>query len=115
MPREVSPYDAPARRLGAMSIQQPTEQQRRGGFSSRRIFIFAAIGSAVGLGNIWRFPYIAFENGGGSFMIPYLAALLLAGIPFLFYDYSIGHLTRGSAPLAMRRLGKRTEFISLGG
>ena len=86
-------------------------EKRRGGFSSRRIFIFAAIGSAVGLGNIWRFPYVAYENGGGSFMIPYLTALLVAGIPFLFFDYAIGHITRGSSPLAMRRLGKPAEFI----
>ena len=50
----------------------------------------AAIGSAVGLGNIWRFPYVAYENGGGAFLIPYLVALLTAGLPFLFLDYAIG-------------------------
>ena len=94
-----------------MSQSLAGAEKRRGGFSSRRVFIFAAIGSAVGLGNIWRFPYIAYENGGGSFMIPYLTALIVAGIPFLFFDYAIGHITRGSAPLAMRRLGKPAEFI----
>lgn len=94
-----------------MSQQVASAEKRRGGFSSRKVFVFAAIGSAVGLGNIWRFPYVAYENGGGSFMIPYLTALLVAGIPFLFFDYAIGHITRGSSPLAMRRLGKRNEFI----
>ncbi|MDE0545793.1 sodium-dependent transporter [Microbacterium sp. C7(2022)] len=68
-------------------------------------FILAAIGSAVGLGNIWRFPGVAYENGGGAFLIPYLVALVTAGIPILFLDYAIGHRFRGAAPLAFRRLG----------
>ena len=50
---------------------------------------------AVGLGNIWRFPYVAYENGGGAFIIPYLVALLTAGIPLLFLDYAVGHRHRG--------------------
>ena len=70
-------------------------------------FILAAIGSAVGLGNIWRFPGVAYENGGGAFLIPYLVALITAGIPILFLDYAIGHRFRGSAPTAFRRLGGR--------
>jgi len=68
-------------------------------------FILSAIGSAVGLGNIWRFPGVAYENGGGAFLIPYLIALVTAGIPILFLDYAIGHRFRGSAPTAFRRLG----------
>ncbi len=71
--------------------------------------MFAAIGSAVGLGNIWRFPYIAYDNGGGAFIVPYLIALLTAGIPLLFLDYAIGHRYRGSAPLAFRRIGRWLE------
>ena len=78
-------------------------------FSNRRAFMFAAIGSAVGLGNIWRFPYVAYENGGGAFILPYLVALLTAGIPLLFLDYAIGHRYRGSAPLAFRRISRYFE------
>jgi NSS family neurotransmitter:Na+ symporter len=85
------------------------EEERRGGFSSRRVFILAAIGSAVGLGNIWRFPYVAYENGGGAFLVPYLVALLTTGIPFLLLDYAIGHRHRGSAPLSFARLHRGTE------
>ncbi|MFW0184041.1 sodium-dependent transporter [Rothia sp. CCM 9418] len=85
--------------------------KKRESFSSRKVFIFAAIGSAVGLGNIWRFPYVAYDHGGGAFMIPYLVALLTAGLPFLFFDYSIGHRGRASSPLAFRRLNRKTEFI----
>jgi neurotransmitter:Na+ symporter, NSS family len=80
-------------------------------FAGRWAFIFAAIGSAVGLGNIWRFPYVAYENGGGAFIVPYLVALLTAGIPLLFFDYAIGHRFKGSPPLAFRRLSKWTESI----
>ncbi len=85
------------------------QEARRGAFSSRKVFILAAIGSAVGLGNIWRFPYVAYENGGGAFVIPYLIALLTAGLPFLFLDYALGHKHRGSAPLSMARENRKAE------
>ena len=80
-------------------------------FSSRKLFILSAVGSAVGLGNIWRFPYVAYENGGGAFLIPYLVAILCAGIPLLFLDYAVGHRYRGSAPLAYRRLNRKAEVL----
>jgi neurotransmitter:Na+ symporter, NSS family len=90
---------------------QADQELRRGAFSSRRVFILAAIGSAVGLGNIWRFPYVAYENGGGAFLLPYLVALLTAGIPFLLLDYAIGHRHRGSAPLSFARLRRGAEGL----
>lgn len=80
-------------------------------FSGRSAFIFAAIGSAVGLGNIWRFPYVAYTNGGGAFIFPYLVALLTAGIPLLFLFYSLGHRFRGSPPLAFLRLHPKAEVL----
>lgn len=86
-------------------------EKRRGAFSSRTVFILAAIGSAVGLGNIWRFPYVAYEGGGGAFIVPYIVALLVAGLPFLLMDYALGHRYRGSAPLAFARLRRWTEGI----
>src|SRR5690606_16141257 len=86
-----------------------TPARRREAFGSRNVFILSAIGSAVGLGNIWRFPYVAYEGGGGAFLIPYLCALLTAGIPLLFLDYAIGHRFRGSAPLAFRRMHRAAE------
>ncbi|QLB12195.1 NSS family neurotransmitter:Na+ symporter [Bisgaardia hudsonensis] len=84
-------------------------KNKRETFSGRKAFIFAAIGSAVGLGNIWRFPYITYENGGGAFIFPYLIALLTAGIPLLFLDYAIGHKYRAAPPLAFRKLSKGFE------
>lgn len=85
------------------------QTKKREAFGSRNVFILSAIGSAVGLGNIWRFPYVAYEGGGGAFLIPYLCALLTAGIPLLFFDYAIGHRFRGSAPLAFRRMSRAAE------
>ncbi|API90954.1 MULTISPECIES: sodium-dependent transporter [unclassified Virgibacillus] len=83
----------------------------RSQWGTRAGFIMAAIGSAVGLGNIWRFPAVAYENGGGAFFIPYLFALLTAGIPILIMEFTMGHKYRGSAPLTYRKMNKKTEFI----
>ncbi|KMK77648.1 sodium-dependent transporter [Alkalihalobacillus pseudalcaliphilus] len=80
-------------------------------WGTRAGFIMAAIGSAVGLGNIWRFPYVAYENGGGAFFIPYLFALLTAGIPLLIMEFTIGHKYRGSAPLSYARMNRKTEWL----
>ena len=85
--------------------------RQRETFSGRSVFVFAAIGSAVGLGNIWRFPFVAYESGGGAFLVPYLVALLTAGIPLLLFDYAIGHKFRGSAPLSFRRMSRFAEPI----
>ena len=74
-------------------------------------FLMAAIGSAIGLGNIWRFPGVAYSNGGGAFILPYLIALLFVGIPVLFLDYSLGHKYRGSAPLTFMRLNSKAESL----
>ena len=74
-------------------------------------FILAAVGSAIGLGNIWRFPGTAYDNGGGAFLIPYLVALITAGIPILWLDYSIGHRFRGGPPASFRRLAKPSEGL----
>jgi neurotransmitter:Na+ symporter, NSS family len=80
-------------------------------WGSRSGFLLAAIGSAIGLGNIWRFPYVAYDNGGGAFLVPYLVALLTAGIPLLVLEYTLGHRYRGSAPLTFRRLHRRAELL----
>jgi neurotransmitter:Na+ symporter, NSS family len=80
-------------------------------WGTRAGFILAAIGSAVGLGNIWRFPAVAYENGGGAFFLPYLFALLTAGIPLLILEFTLGQKYRGSAPLTYARLNKKFEWL----
>ena len=80
-------------------------------WQSRFAFLMAAIGSAVGLGNIWRFPYVAYKNGGGAFLIPYFVALFTVGIPLLIAEFAVGSLFRKSAPLSMKEISRKTEWI----
>ncbi|VEG25672.1 sodium-dependent transporter [Actinomyces howellii] len=94
-----------------MSATQAPPAPEREQWSSQIGFLIAAIGSAIGLGNIWRFPGVAYTNGGGAFIVPYVVALLCAGIPVLFLDYAIGHRYRGSAPAAFRRLSRPFEVL----
>ena len=74
-------------------------------------FLLAAVGSAIGLGNIWRFSYMAYSNGGGAFLIPYLVALMTAGISLLILEFAIGHERIGSAPLAYAKIRKNWEWL----
>jgi NSS family neurotransmitter:Na+ symporter len=80
-------------------------------WNSKLGFLLAAIGSAVGLGNIWRFPYVAAENGGGAYMVPYFIAILTAGIPILILEYTIGKTYRGSAPASFARINPKFEIL----
>ena len=83
----------------------------RGTWASRSTFILAAIGSAVGLGNAWRFPGLCAKHGGGAFMLVYLAAMLVIGIPLLTMEIAIGRKVRGGAPKAMHSIKKKFEPI----
>ena len=65
-------------------------------WSNRWLFVLAAAGSAVGLGNIWKFPYIAGENGGGAFVVIYLACIVLVGVPIMMAEILIGRAGRAS-------------------
>jgi len=80
-------------------------------WSSRTIFLFAAIGSAVGLGNIWRFPYLAYEYGGGAFLIPYLIALFVLGIPLLILEFGLGQKLQKGAIHAFKSVNNKLSGI----
>ncbi|QTA37452.1 sodium-dependent transporter [Thermosipho ferrireducens] len=80
-------------------------------WGSRWAFILAAVGSAAGLGNAWRFPYMAYSNGGGAFYVPYFIALFLAGIPLLMAEFAIGQGLQSSAPKSMGKIKKGAEII----
>ena len=79
------------------------DTSRHGMWSSRWLFILAAAGSAVGLGNIWKFPYIAGENGGGAFVLIYLACVFLVGVPIMMGEVMLGRASRQSPINAMRK------------
>ncbi len=78
-----------------------------GAWSSRWTFILAATGSAVGLGNIWKFPYIAGENGGGAFVLVYLLCILMVGIPIMVAEVMLGRCGRHSPINTMRYLTEK--------
>ncbi len=85
--------------------------EKRDTWSSRVTFILAAIGSAVGLGNAWRFPGLAAKHGGGTFLLVYLVALFVIGIPLLMMEISIARKFRKGAIESMRGINKKCEFI----
>jgi len=78
---------------------------------SRTAFIMAAIGSAVGLGNVWRFPYVAYQSGGGAFLIPYFVALFTAGIPMLILEMGLGARLQRGAPGAFAEIRPRLQWL----
>ncbi len=85
-------------------------KQRRENFGSRFAVIMAMAGSAVGLGNIWRFPYIVGENGGAAFVLVYIAASLLMAVPIFFAESIIGRRSRSDTFGAMDKLAPGTQW-----
>jgi len=86
----------------------------RGQWGSKFGFIMAAAGSAVGLGNIWRFPYITGQYGGGAFVLVYLLCVLLIGVPLLFTEMGFGRFTNKSTIGAFKDTGANPIFMGLG-
>jgi len=91
-----------------MSSSQPPSRET---WKSQFGFILAAVGSAIGLGNIWRFSYMVYDNGGGAFLIPYLVALFTVGIPLMILEFCLGHRYKASAPLAFAKIHPKWEWI----
>lgn len=82
-------------------------EEKRVQWNSNFGFLMAMIGSAVGLGNIWRFPYILYTNGLGTFMIPYIVAILVLGFSFLLVEYSVGYKFKTSFLKAFETINKK--------
>ena len=83
-----------------------------GQWDSTLTFIFAMIGVAIGLGNIWRFSYIVYSNGGGAFFIPYFFAIAIMGIPFLILEYGIGFSFKRSFTEIFKSINPKFEYIA---
>jgi len=90
-------------------------QQKREQWNSKIGFILAAAGSAIGLGNIWKFPYITGQNGGASFIIVYLICIAIIGLPVLIAEILLGRTTHRNPVGAFRALSKSKFWISYDG
>ena len=89
--------------------------QKRSNFSSKLGFVLAASGSAVGLGNIWRFPYLAAKYGGGIFLLIYILLALTFGYTMIVAESALGRMTRKSPVGAFKAFGKKAGWLSFGG
>lgn len=83
----------------------------RESWSTRGAFVLAAIGSAVGLGNLWGFPYKVYSYGGGAFLVPYFIAMVVMGIPLLIMEFSVGHWAQKAPPDAFAKVMKKYRFV----
>jgi len=90
-------------------------QQDRGQWGSTAGFVMAAAGSAIGLGNIWRFPYVTGTNGGAAFVVIYLACILLICLPYLFAELTLGRHTQRNPVGAIKAVGGRAPWPLVGG
>ncbi|QPJ62012.1 MAG: sodium-dependent transporter [Candidatus Nitronauta litoralis] len=86
----------------------------RGLWGTRLGFILAASGSAVGLGNVWKFPYITGQNGGGAFVIIYLLCIVVVGLPIMLAEFTIGRRTGLNPVGAFRKLAPNTPWVIIG-
>lgn len=90
-----------------MSLDIISAKITRAHWSSERAFIFATAAAAVGLGNVWRFPYLAGENGGGAFILAYIFAVLVIGIPLMIVEIGAGKAEQGGAIKTFRKINRR--------
>ncbi len=86
--------------------------EQRDHWSSRAGFVLAAAGSAVGLGNLWKFPYITWENDGGAFVLVYLICVVVVGLPIMIAEIMLGRGSQISAVGAFKKMiGPRWGFV----
>ena len=91
------------------------EKQNRASFGGKLSVILVAAGSAIGLGAIWRFPYIAGENGGAAFLLVFMLSIFAVGIPAMLAEFAVGRRSRKNAVGAFRSLAKRWSWLGYSG
>ncbi|XP_033993171.1 sodium- and chloride-dependent GABA transporter 2-like isoform X2 [Trematomus bernacchii] len=81
-----------------------SNREKRGQWANKREYVLSVAGQIIGLGNVWRFPYLCFKNGGGAFLIPYVVFLSTCGIPIFFLEVSLGQLTAQGGITCWRKI-----------
>ncbi|XP_061574892.1 sodium- and chloride-dependent GABA transporter 2-like [Cololabis saira] len=97
------------------SGEKPAEVEERGHWGSKLEFLLVVAGNVVGLGNVWRFPYLCYKNGGGAFLVPYLVFVVTCGVPLFLLETTIGQYTQEGAITCWRKLCPLAEGIGYGG
>ncbi|XP_069367796.1 sodium- and chloride-dependent GABA transporter 2-like [Paralichthys olivaceus] len=92
-----------------------SKRNKRGQWANKREFFLAVFGEIIGLGNVWRFPYLCFKNGGGVFLVPYVLFLVTCGIPIFFLELSLGQLTGQGSITCWRKICPILEGLGYGG
>ena len=90
-------------------------KEQRASFGSKLSVILVAAGSAIGLGALWRFPYIAGKHGGAAFLLVFLLSVLVVGIPAMLAEFAVGRRTNKNAVGAFRSLSKRWSWLGYSG
>ncbi|XP_035479254.1 sodium- and chloride-dependent GABA transporter 2-like [Scophthalmus maximus] len=103
-----------------MNKKRPTENKQegveeRGHWGSKVEFLLAVAGNVVGLGNVWRFPYLCYKNGGGAFLVPYVVFVVTCGVPLFLLETTIGQYTQEGGITCWRKLCPLAEGIGYGG
>ncbi|XP_020564128.1 sodium- and chloride-dependent GABA transporter 2 [Oryzias latipes] len=93
----------------------PAEVEERGHWGSKVEFLLAVAGNVVGFGNVWRFPYLCYKNGGGAFLVPYLVFVVTCGVPLFLLETTVGQYTQEGGITCWRKLCPLAEGIGYGG
>lgn len=118
MPDPSAPSPPPPRQQSPRSdatLTGATPPPKRSKWNSRTEFLLATVGNCVGVGNVWRFPYLCYRNGGGSFLVPYFLALLLLGMPLFLLELALGQRFELGATHAYGKLHRRFRGVGAAG
>ncbi|XP_030248846.1 sodium- and chloride-dependent GABA transporter 2-like [Sparus aurata] len=91
------------------------QMEERGHWGSKVEFLLAVAGNVVGLGNVWRFPYLCYKNGGGAFLVPYLVFVVTCGVPLFLLETTVGQFTQEGSITCWRKLCPLAEGVGYGG